>query len=160
MINTKRILIHWVLICTTFKNLICLLEFTRSLKKFVKTCWRNSWNVRSSTNVIQFIVQQIKYAHSWQGFSKNGPRRNIAQLWKLFSYLTIMILKISFRNCVSSLLSPHYKTFLFTGPFDLNKAQSLYNNPAQKLIGTNSNTTHFYIDYTELFTNRLQIHNS
>ena len=70
-------------------------------------------------------VQQIKYAHSWHGSFENDPRQNIAQLWKLFSYITIMIFKISFRNCVSSLLSPHYRTFLFTGPFDLNKAQTL-----------------------------------
>ena len=38
-----------------------------------------------------------------------------------------LILKISFRNCVSSLLSTHYTTFIFTGPFDL---------AAQKTIGT------------------------
>ena len=60
--------------------------------------------------------------HSWHGFTENGPCRNIAQLWKLFSYITIGILLISFRNCVSSLLSTHYRKFLFTGPFDLNKA--------------------------------------
>ena len=45
----------------------------------------------------------------------------IAQLWKLFSYITIRILK----NCVSSLLSTYYRGFLFTGTFDLTKAQSL-----------------------------------
>ena len=31
------------------------------------------------------IVQQIKYAHRWHGFSENGPGQNIAQLWRLFS---------------------------------------------------------------------------
>ena len=31
------------------------------------------------------IVQQIKNAHSWRGFSEYGPRQNIAQLWRLFS---------------------------------------------------------------------------
>ena len=36
-----------------------------------------------------------------------------------------LILKISFRNSVSSVLSMHIKTFIFTGPFDLTKAQSL-----------------------------------
>ena len=39
--------------------------------------------------------------------------------------ITIRILKVPFRNCVSSLLSTHYRTFLFTGPFDLTKAQRL-----------------------------------
>ena len=63
-------------------------------------------------------------AHSWQ-FTENGTRRNIAQLWKLFLYITIRILKSSSRNCVSSLLSTHYKAFLSTYLFDLSKAQSL-----------------------------------
>ena len=34
---------------------------------------------------------------------------------EIFSYITIRLLKISFRKCVSSLLSTQY-TFLFTGP--------------------------------------------
>ena len=67
---------------------------------------------------------------------KMVPRRNIAQLLKLFSYITIGSLKISFRNCVSTLLSTHCKTFVFTGPFDLTRAF----NSAQKTIGT----TKFY----------------
>ena len=51
---------------------------------------------------------------------------NIAQLL-LFSYF-----KIRFYNCVSLLLSTHYSTCIFTGPFDLAKAQ----NQAQKSIWT------------------------
>jgi hypothetical protein len=70
-----------------------------------------------------------RYCDSWKSghlrFTENGSRRNIAQLWKLFSYITIRILKISFRNCVSSSLCKHYMTFLFTGLFDLTKGQSL-----------------------------------
>ena len=50
------------------------------------------------------------------GYTKNGSRQNIAQLW---------ILKISFRNFVSSLLSTHYRAILLTDSFDLTKAQSL-----------------------------------
>ena len=66
------------------------------------------------------------FPHSWHEF------RNTAQLWKLFSYITIRILKLSCRNCVSSLQSTHYRTFLFTGQFDLTRALNL----AQKSIGT------------------------
>ena len=65
--------------------------------------------------------------HSWHGFTDNGPRQNIARLWKLFSYTTIRILKISPRNRVS-LPSTHYRAFLLTGPFDLTKAIAF--NPA------------------------------
>jgi hypothetical protein len=43
-------------------------------------------------------------------------------------------LKISFRNCVSSLLSTHYRAFLFKVPFVLAKPRAF--NPAQKSIGT------------------------
>ena len=68
------------------------------------------------------------HRHSWHEFIENGPRRNIAQLWKLFSYITIRILNLSSRNCVSSLLSTHYRTFLFTD-FDFTKAQSLWSRP-------------------------------
>ena len=46
-------------------------------------------------------VGSILTLHSWHGFTENGPRWNIAQLWKLFSDITIRILTISFRNCVS-----------------------------------------------------------
>ena len=49
-----------------------------------------------------FDWEEIIYDHSWHRFTNNG------QLWKLFSYITIRILKISFRNCVSSLLSTHF----------------------------------------------------
>ena len=42
-----------------------------------------------------------------------------------FRTLQLGILKISFRNCVSALLSTQYRTFHFRGPFDLAKAQSL-----------------------------------
>jgi hypothetical protein len=38
--------------------------------------------------------------------------------------IIIRILKISFRNCVSSLLSTHCRTFIFTGPFDLTRCSS------------------------------------
>ena len=76
-----------------------------------------------------------------------------AKCWSIFEYLlyiTIRIFKISIRNCVSSFLSTHYRTFLFTGQFDLTKAQSL--NPAQKSIGTPK----FYCDYsTELVENEM-----
>ena len=54
-------------------------------------------------------LQDMLKPNSWHGFIGNGSRQNIAYLWKLFSYITIRILKISFRNCVSSLLSTHYK---------------------------------------------------
>ena len=67
----------------------------------------------------------ITGCHSWHRFTENGSCRNIAQLWKLISYDTIRILKISFRNCVTSSLSTHFIAFLFTGPFDLTKSQSL-----------------------------------
>ena len=50
--------------------------------------------------------------HSWHGFTENGPRRNITQPLKLFSYITLKILKISFKNYVSSLLSTHYRTYM------------------------------------------------
>ena len=69
-------------------------------------------------------IQGTQY-HCWHGFTENGPHWNFAQLWKLFSYITIRILKISFKNCVSSLLSMNYNSFLFTGPFDFAKAQNL-----------------------------------
>ena len=83
------------------------------------------WNIITDFNLLITKLSKWIYTHSWNWFTENDPRRNIAQLWKLFSYITIMILKISFRNSLSSLLSSHYMTFLFTGPFDLTKAQSL-----------------------------------
>ena len=47
----------------------------------------------------------------------------VVKLLNLKLFLFIPILKISSRNCVSSLLSAHYRTFLFTGQFDLTKTQ-------------------------------------
>jgi hypothetical protein len=86
------------------------------------------------------LQNRIQFIHSWHGFSENGPRRNIAQLLKLFSYITIRILKISFRNCVSSLLSTHYRTFFLQAHSIWPKSRAF--NPTQKLIGT----TKFYCD--------------
>ena len=87
-------------------------------------------------NILLHHISSISFPSPWKhschGFTENGSRQNIAQLWKLFSYITIRILKISFRNCVSSLQSTHYRAFLFIGPFDLTKAF----NTAQKSIGT------------------------
>ena len=59
---------------------------------------------------------------SWHGYTENGHRWSIAQLWKLFLYITNRILKISFRNCVSSLLSTHYMAFLL-------QAHSIWQKP-------------------------------
>ena len=47
------------------------------------------------------------------GFTENGQRWNIAQLWKLYLYISGGILKISFWNCVSSLLRMQYVSFYF-----------------------------------------------
>ena len=95
----------------------------------------SDWFLKSFKTLISFDLNLLEsdklylnyneWEHSWHGFTENGPQQNIAQLWKLFSYIKIRILKIIFRNCVYSILSAHYKTFLFTGPFDLTKAQSL-----------------------------------
>ena len=49
------------------------------------------------------------------------------------SYITIIIFKISFKNCVSSSLNTYYSAFLYICPFDLSKTQS---RPAQKFIWT------------------------
>ena len=87
------------------------------------------------------VSSRVVY-HSWHRFTENGRRRNIAQLWTLIYYITIWIFKISFRECVSSLLSTHYRTFIFTGPLDLSKAH----NPAQKSIGTPK----FYRDMSQI----------
>ena len=62
------------------------------------------------------------------------PYQNIAQRWKLSSYITIKILKISFRNCVSSLLSTHYKTFPLKANLIWPKPRAF--NPALKSIET------------------------
>ena len=35
------------------------------------------------------IVQQIKYAHSWHGFSENGPRRNMLNFKNYFRTLQL-----------------------------------------------------------------------
>jgi hypothetical protein len=43
--------------------------------------------------------------------TENGLGWNSTQLWKLIPYIKIKILEISFRNCVSSLLSTHYSVF-------------------------------------------------
>ena len=72
--------------------------------------------------------------HSWHGFAEKGSRWNIVQLWKLFSYITIRIFKISFRNCVSSLISMHYKTFLLQAHLIWLKPRAF--NPAQKSISS------------------------
>ena len=71
-----------------------------------------------------YVRTKKKKTDSYHGFTEDGSRRNIAQHWKLLLYITIRILKISFMNCVSSLLSTHYRAFLFTGQFDLTKAQN------------------------------------
>ena len=68
-------------------------------------------------------------------FSKNCLRWNIAQLWKLFSYITIRIMKIPLSNCVSSLLSTHYSVFPFTAPLDFANAHGAFDQ-AQKSIWT------------------------
>ena len=47
------------------------------------------------------------------GFTENSRRWNIAQLWKLFLYISGSSLEISFWNCVSSLLSTHFITSNF-----------------------------------------------
>ena len=65
------------------------------------------------------VLMQKPCYNTADRFTENGPLRNIAQLWKLFSYITIRILKISL------LLSTHFKAFLFTGLLDLIKAQCL-----------------------------------
>ena len=60
------------------------------------------------------LINNIGHHHSWHKFTENGPHPNITQLWKLYSYITIRNFSISYRNCVSSLLSAHYSTFIFT----------------------------------------------
>ena len=78
-------------------------------------------------------IQSVKKLLLPHRFTENGSRWNIAQLWKLFSYITIRNLKISYRNCASSSLCTHFRTFLFTGPFDLTKAQNLQSR--SKIVG-------------------------
>ena len=46
--------------------------------------------------------------HACTVWLKMSRRWNITQLWKLFSYNSVRILKISFWNCVSSLLSTSF----------------------------------------------------
>ena len=87
----------------------------------IKNIGQNAFQKSSKRSIQNFEI--ISFHMSWHEFTENGPRRNIAQFWKLFSYITIRILKISFRNCVSSLLITHYRTFIFTGPFDLTKVK-------------------------------------
>ena len=60
-----------------------------------------------------------------QIYWKWSPSNYCSTLEIIFVHYKIRISKISFRNCVSLLLSTHYRAFLFTGPFDLTKAQSL-----------------------------------
>ena len=42
----------------------------------------------------------LRCRHSWHGFIENGPRQNIAQLWKLFSYIPIR----GFRKFLSGIV--------------------------------------------------------
>ena len=84
----------------------------------------NDNDSQSTTFCTTMLVSFLFLIHSFHGFTENGPSRDIAQLWKLFSYITIRILKISFRNSVSSLISKHYFKGLFTGSFNLTLAQS------------------------------------
>ena len=50
------------------------------------------------------------------GFTDNGLRWNIAQLWKSYFLHYNWDFEISFRRCVSSLLSTHYNAFLLQAP--------------------------------------------
>ena len=92
-------------------------------------------------------------SHSWHGFTKNGPRRNIAQLWKLFSYITIRIWKF-----LSGILFLHYWVhtiglFLLQAHSILPKPRAF--NPAQKWKGTRK----FYHDPFQLhfWTNKKRV---
>ena len=61
--------------------------------------------------VINFFIAEIKYHIK--------KKKKYSSTLEIILYITIRILKISFRNCVSSLLSTYFMTFLLT------KAQSL-----------------------------------
>ena len=50
--------------------------------------------IRHQTILSNYNHPNFVTVHSCHRFTENGPRRNIAQLWILFSYITIRILRI------------------------------------------------------------------
>ena len=73
-------------------------------------------------------------------------RWNIAQLWKLFSYISGRILKISFWNCDSSLLRMHFAPFCFYRSSRFSQKNRAFNscfNSAQKSISTSKFQVYF-----------------
>ena len=50
-------------------------------------------------------------------------RHNCANLLKMVHIEILQNFEISYKNCVSSLLSKQYSAFLITDPFDLAKVQ-------------------------------------
>ena len=58
----------------------------------------------------------------WQPINGFNTSTNWLWLENIFFYIERMILKISIWNCVSSLISTHFSTFLFTCLLDLAKA--------------------------------------